>query len=780
MADADDLYTSSWQGLDVEALPAALRGAYDALTAHPCAHEVRLYSYDLDDTYVALAATLDVALPSRGTVGGVDIRAQEPVVFLLHRERRVLEAPRVLADRRDFPKTLPHLNPTPTARPASLCLHRGSIDEWFAEHTFDDFVDRARGWLADAAAGQLIKEVDRFEPMRVDEHGGIAVFPYAQLLDVLSAADAPKYRYAPLEFTQSMPPGEGDTPYRPVLVFNERLIHRQVEQRASTIRKRNEVWRRGGAPLRTTLGVLVWPEEGRITPEYFGTRPTTFIELVALCEKAGCPLRSAVRGLAGWMAKGGLKPDWLPVVMAVRRPMLLVGQTSDVELLVFVVENGELGGKYDPVPDDAPVHALLHLEPLTRRRAVELSRHDAEPPLPHIALLGAGALGSKMALHLGRGGHDHLTIVDNDLLWHHNLVRHALSANELWQGKATALRETLRSLFPLERGQLQVEAREQNALDLLYGISGAALEGHNLIVDATASNTVLGALGDCTLPEPVRVMRCEIADEGRLGIWLLEGRGRSPRIDDLRALLYTRAREDENISNWLKSFRQQRSEVDESLLEEIQLGVSCGSSTLRLSDEVVSFHAAAMTMALRSQPESGEVGLTWHKLAAEEPFGSRRIPVGSTQVLTANEAPGWEVRLLAPAAVFMRDMLHRDQPNETGGILLGQVDVQRHTVYVTEALGPPADSERRPYRFKKGTRGVSEIITSAMAETGGLISYVGEWHTHPVGGTALSSTDRAAVADLRADLDKLGWPTHVMIITPTEFATHLFVPDGLR
>lgn len=778
MADADDLYTSSWQSLDVEALPAALRGTYDALTTHPCAHEVRLYRYDLDDTYVALAATLDVALPSRGTVDGVDIRAREPVVFLLHGERRALEAPRVLADRKNFPKTLPHLNPTPEARPASLCLHRGSINEWFAEHTFDDYVDRVRGWLADAAAGQLIKEVDRFEPMRVDEHGGIAVFPYAELLDVPSAADAPPYRYAPLAFAQSMPPGEASAAYRPVFVLHECITPRKVERLVSPIRKSNEAARRDGAALQTTLGVLVWPKEGRINSEYFGTRPTTFAELVELCGKAGCPLSPAVRGLAAWMAKGGLKPDWLPVVMAVRRPLPLVGQASDTELLAFAIENREIGTRHSPVPDDAPVHALLQLEPLTRRRAVQLSRHDAGPPLPRIALLGAGALGSKMALHLGRGGHDELTIVDDDLLLHHNLVRHALSADSLWRGKAAALRETLRSLFPIDR-QLRVEAAEQDALDLLFKASGAALEGHDLVVDATASNTVLNALGDCTLPEPARVVRCEIADEGRLGIWLLEGRGRSPRIDDLRALLYTRAREDEKISGWLKSFRRQRAEADESLLEEIQLGVSCGSSTLRLSDEVVSFHAAAMTMALRRQPESGEIGLTWHEQAADEPFGSRRVPVLPTRVLTSDEAPGWEVRLLNPAAVFMRDTLNRDRPNETGGILLGQVDARRHIIYVTEALGPPADSEKRPYRFKKGTRGVSEVITGAMAVTGGLIGYVGEWHTHPMGGTALSSTDRDAVADLRADLDKLGWPTHVMIVTPAEFATHLFVPDGL-
>lgn len=778
MADADDLYSKDWQSLDVEVLPDALRHAFNALTSNRGARSARLYSYGLHDKYVALAATLEVQLPSRGTVGGVDIRSQEPIVFLLDQNRNLLEAPPVLSNRKDFPRNLPHLNPTPQGQPASLCLHRGSIDEWFAEHTFDDYVDRVRGWLADAAAGQLIKETDRFEPMRVDELGGITVFPYAQILDILSDPHAPTYRYVPLRFSQSMPPSEADTPYRPLLVLHERLIPQQVERLARPIRIKNEIWQRDGAPLRTTLGVLVWPEDGRVTPEYFGTRPTTFAELVALCEQVGCPISSAVRGLAGWMVEGGLKPVWLPIIMAVRRPLLLIGQESDIELLAFVVENRQGGTKHNPVPADAPVHALLQLEPLTRRRAIELSRHDTESPLPRIALFGAGALGSKIALHLGRAGHDDLTVVDNDLLLHHNLVRHALSADDLWQNKATALREAVRSLFPLDSGQLRIEAFDQNALELIYGSSRSTLENHNLIVDATASNTVLSALSDCALPVSTRVTRCEIADEGRLGIWLCEGVGHSPRIDDLRALLYTYARKDTNVSDWLKSFRHQRTEADESLLEEIQLGVSCGSSTLRLSDEVVSFYAAAMTMALRSQPEGGEIGLAWHKLSAEQPFGSRRVRVGPTQVLTAEEAPEWEVRLLEPAAAFMRDMLTRDLPNETGGILLGQIDTKRHIIYVTEALGPPADSEKRPYRFKKGTRGVSEEIEKVVEETGSLITYIGEWHTHPMGGTSLSPTDSETVAKLRSELDKVKWPTHVMIVTPTEFAPHIFIPDG--
>jgi hypothetical protein len=127
--------------------------------------------------YVAAAFELAVDIPTRGPVDDVDIRAVEPVVILFHRTNYPDVAPSAYSDRKDFPADkLPHLNPVKRGSPAHFCLHRGSVNDWFAEHSIIDFKDRIRGWLRDAASGRLIREEDRFEPTRLENVNGLCIF----------------------------------------------------------------------------------------------------------------------------------------------------------------------------------------------------------------------------------------------------------------------------------------------------------------------------------------------------------------------------------------------------------------------------------------------------------------------------------------------------------------------------------------------------------------------------------------------------------------------------
>src|SRR5690349_2772504 len=68
--------------------------------------------------FVAVPITVDVDLPTRGPVNGVDIRKSEPVIILLHRRDYPEIAPIAKSDRKDFPASrLPHLNPTQKGAP---------------------------------------------------------------------------------------------------------------------------------------------------------------------------------------------------------------------------------------------------------------------------------------------------------------------------------------------------------------------------------------------------------------------------------------------------------------------------------------------------------------------------------------------------------------------------------------------------------------------------------------------------------------------------------------
>src|SRR5258708_32082013 len=148
--------------------------------------EVRCVRWNAD--YVAAAFSLPIDLPSRGPVGGLDIRASEPLLLVFHKRDYPERAPMVRSDRKDFPVArLPHLNPVSRNQPASLCLHRGNFNDWFAEHSIGELVARIRDWLRDAGRNRLIRSADFFEPTRMVDAVGTAVFSVQNFKDWLNS-----------------------------------------------------------------------------------------------------------------------------------------------------------------------------------------------------------------------------------------------------------------------------------------------------------------------------------------------------------------------------------------------------------------------------------------------------------------------------------------------------------------------------------------------------------------------------------------------------------------
>ncbi len=172
----DELHSTAQAKEDEDKLSPAIRSAVAELRAKFADTDVPVLYWNAN--YAAVPLTVDVELPSRGPVDGVDIRKREPILLLFNKKSFPYVAPLVYSDRRDFSKTaFPHLNVTGPKAPAWFCLHRGSIDTWFAEHTVADLVERARGWLRDAARNRLVPEGDGFEPTRAADKLGTFYYP---------------------------------------------------------------------------------------------------------------------------------------------------------------------------------------------------------------------------------------------------------------------------------------------------------------------------------------------------------------------------------------------------------------------------------------------------------------------------------------------------------------------------------------------------------------------------------------------------------------------------
>jgi integrative and conjugative element protein (TIGR02256 family) len=83
---------------------------------------------------------------------------------------------------------------------------------------------------------------------------------------------------------------------------------------------------------------------------------------------------------------------------------------------------------------------------------------------------------------------------------------------------------------------------------------------------------------------------------------------------------------------------------------------------------------------------------------------------------------------------------------ETGGILLGRGPDAAGIVRVEIAGDPGPKADRRPDHFLRDLEHAQALATRAWEE--GRAVWVGEWHTHPHGGTGPSPIDLATYAQL--------------------------------
>ncbi|WP_051398046.1 Mov34/MPN/PAD-1 family protein [Runella limosa] len=66
--------------------------------------------------------------------------------------------------------------------------------------------------------------------------------------------------------------------------------------------------------------------------------------------------------------------------------------------------------------------------------------------------------------------------------------------------------------------------------------------------------------------------------------------------------------------------------------------------------------------------------------------------------------------------------------NETGGILIGNYKWNQTLAVISEITGPPSDSKMGLTWFKRGIRGLKQLIERSWIKGH---YYIGEWHFHP-------------------------------------------------
>jgi integrative and conjugative element protein (TIGR02256 family) len=232
---------------------------------------------------------------------------------------------------------------------------------------------------------------------------------------------------------------------------------------------------------------------------------------------------------------------------------------------------------------------------------------------------------------------------------------------------------------------------------------------------------------------------------------IAEGPDRATRLDSLEMQLYRAMRNFGVLSGLL-----------EDATGGVRYGRTCRDVSAEIPQWAVAIHAGIGARALADVLDHDEPQIAVWRI---DRATMAVVPI-SVKVRRSHEATigHWRVvtddGVLAMIAEYRRIKL----PRETGGVLLGQYDLQRRIIYIVDVVPSPRDSREEPFAYYRGCDGLPEVIAESQQRTGGQLGYIGEWHSHPAGYSSKPSTDDCKQFEwLRRALSPEGLPTLLVI-----------------
>jgi hypothetical protein len=189
---------------------------------------------------------------------------------------------------------------------------------------------------------------------------------------------------------------------------------------------------------------------------------------------------------------------------------------------------------------------------------------------------------------------------------------------------------------------------------------------------------------------------------------------------------------------------------------------SCRDISSVIPEDQVALLAAVGARALRMalKQEAASIGL-WSS-ASDLTTRAIHISPAPAVVLALGE---WTLITDERFLEKLRRVRREKLPKETGGVLLGAWDLTRRVAYVVDTTTAPPDSEERTELFIRGSAGLRDRVMEAGVRTGGMIRYIGEWHSHPDGyGTVPSEDDCNVFSWLSSKTQEDGYPPIMAIL----------------
>ena len=638
--------------------------------------------------------------------------------------------PKLEALRRDFP-VVPHLNLHLQEYPRSLCLDEERYEELNRRWTAPRFVHRIRGWLELTSRGELHQDDQRLEPLLVDYLGHIVLPP-----DL--ATSTPEQLYV-----TSIPPAE------PGGLFL--LTHRQRPAD-------------GQAALEIITSIY------RCQPQTHGVIhrcPVTLADVAGIANTAELDLIAELRLALPTLKE---KSSTSRVVLILMFPKMRTdgGPVENHDIWCFLIEKSvqqlgielgiweEIGGDLAALisvndekrGQNVSVAVLNPCFALTRDNAAQLNGRPKAKEM-RIVGVGVGALGSQVVMNMARAGFGRWTLVDADRLMPHNVARHALDGRFVGWKKAETIAYSANTMTDeddvfvgLDADLLRLGAKSSETKE--------ALSSADAIVDMTASVAVQRHLAR-DMDVPGRKVCAFLTPSGADLVILAEDEAHRFTLDALEMQYYRALLNDGELAGHVDTGGSIQ-----------RYARSCGDTTGATPQDLVALHAAIASRKI--QEILGEAGPFISVWRADASCNVRWIPIEVRNV-TEFKRGQWKVVL----DEGLRERLSQNRevklPNETGGVLLGSFDCERQIMYIVDTLPSPPDSEEKTYLYIRGYKGLRDTVGSVDLKTGGMLEYIGEWHSHPRGESSRPSRyDLAAFEWLSELMSKDGLPAVMMVV----------------
>lgn len=742
MAESEEfpVFGESLSGASELSLPTARRIAA-AVERNP---DFRLVGLNrLGDPSKACWETIKVVVKTDGvpTRNQAGINYREPLALVVYSGS---ELPSVQTLRRSFPPLM-HQNETLPGSARELCLYFEPTKAVMRGWTPELFLRRIQWWLANSAKGSLhpadqpveqlffVSKYELILPWNFEELKKIDGLRFAIIAGNKRADGGTTFRLS----------AENDSDRKPVSYVQLNLpavVHGRVLSSPANLGHLHQQLQQRGVDFLAELKAK--------TQEFVGgTGRAVADDEDLLLILVNAPVKRTEDG---------------PVERTHRRAYVLLGSLLGLGEKIGALM--KVDGKYfrdTPLGDfksagDWQSEILLPAEVLfTNSKDAARKQAGLSDAGPKGALVGAGSLGGMLMMLWGRMGWGDWTVIDKDRVKPHNLSRHLALEFHIGQPKVQVAQHLHSAALDSASTLEMVEA---DATELQHERVRPALQKADFVVDASTTLEYPRAVSmHDDLPRHASLF---LTPSGRDSVLLVEDKDRKVRLRSLEAQYY-RALIHHDFG---------RDHLDGNG-GTFWSGASCRDISVVMPYSIVVAHAGNLADQVRCAQLKEEARISiWKRDATTGAMSFHAVPVDDEVVIQQGD-----FTLVFDKGVARRlvEMRATQLPNETGGVLLGYHDFNVGMVVIVDALPAPPDSKGTPQAFDRGKEGLAEVVAEASRRTAGIVRYVGEWHSHPLGHSTRPSTDdRKQLAKLAQEMANDGLPVLQLIVGDKDISIH--------